>query len=139
MRIRPALVALALLASRPALAAPAAAPEHSLRVELNSLQAADKSCNMTFVIENKTAALESLKLDLVLFNTEQIVHRRVVIEMGPVRAGRTIVKSFPIDTQCAQIGAVLVNDITACVPGEPNACLDGLDLSSRVKNVRLYK
>jgi hypothetical protein len=34
---------------------------------------------------------------------------------------------------------VLVNDIAACAPGEPNACLDGLTLSSRVKDVRLYK
>jgi hypothetical protein len=34
---------------------------------------------------------------------------------------------------------VLVNDISACVPGEPNACLEGLTLTSRVKDVRLYK
>jgi hypothetical protein len=34
---------------------------------------------------------------------------------------------------------VLVNDVSACTPGEPNACLDGLALSSRVNNVRLYK
>jgi hypothetical protein len=59
--------------------------------------------------------------------------------MGPVRSGRTIVKTFAIDTKCAQVGAVLVNDVTACTPGEPNACLDGLALFSRVNNVRLYK
>ena len=91
------------------------------------------------MVENKSAALESLKLDLVVFNTESIVYRRLLTEMGPVRAGRTIVKTFAIETKCAQVGAVLVNDIAACTPGEPNACLDGLTLTSRAKNVRLYK
>ena len=62
----------------------------------------------------------------MVFNTESIVYRRIITEMGPVRAGRTIVKTFAIDTKCAQVGAVLVNDVSACMPGEPNACLDGL-------------
>ena len=55
-----------------------------------------------------------------------------------MRAAR-LVKTFAIETKCAQVGAVLVNEVSACVPGEPNACLDRLALSSRVKNVRLYK
>jgi len=91
------------------------------------------------VVENKSAALDSLKLDLVVFNTESIVYRRILTELGPVRSGRTMVKTFAIETKCAAVGAVLVNDISACVPGEPNACLDGLTLTSRVNNVRLYK
>jgi hypothetical protein len=120
-----------------ALAAEAA--EQNVRVELNTLESTDTHCRMTFVIENKSAAVDSLKLDLVVFNTESIVYRRLITELGPVRAGRTIVKTFAIETKCAQVGAVLVNDVSACTPGEPNACLDGLTLSSRVKNVRLYK
>ena len=34
---------------------------------------------------------------------------------------------------------MLVNDVSACMPGDTNACLDGLSLTSRVKDVRLYK
>ena len=117
----------------------AIAAEHNVKVELNTTEAAGNQCRLTFVIENKSAALESLKLDLVVFNTESIVYRRLLTEMGPVRAGRTIVKTFAIETKCDQVGSVLVNDIAACVPGEPNACLDGLTLTSRVKAVRLYK
>ena len=75
----------------------------------------------------------------MVFNTESIVYRRMITEMGPVRAGRTMVKTFAIETRCAQVGGILVNDVSACVPGEPNACLDGLTLTSRVKGVRLYK
>ena len=115
------------------------ATEQNVRVELNTLESTETHCRMTFVVENKSAALESLKLDLVVFNTESIVYRRLITELGPVRAGRTIVKTYAIETKCAQVGAVLVNDVSACIPGDTNTCLDGLSLSSRVKDVRLYK
>ena len=56
-----------------------------------------------------------------------------------MRPAKTMVRSFLVDAECRQLGAVLVNDVAACVPGEPAACLDGLALSSRLKGVRLYK
>ena len=122
------------------LVSPAAqAAEQNVRVELNTLESTENQCRMTFVVENKSASLDSLKLDLVVFNTESIVYRRLITELGPVRAGRTIVKTYAIETKCAQVGAVLVNDVSACMPGDTNACLDGLSLTSRVKDVRLYK
>ena len=115
------------------------AAEQNVRVELNTLESTETNCRMTFVVENKSAALESLKLDLVVLNTESIVYRRLITELGPVRAGRTSVKTFAIETKCAQVGAVLVNGVSACNPGDAEACLDGLALTSRVKDVRLYK
>ena len=119
--------------------APARAQD-TVRVELNTLETAENRCRMTFVIENKTArTVDSLKLDLALFNTEGAVYRRMVTDMGPVRAAKTVVKTFATDGDCAQLGALLVNEVAACTPGEPNACLDQLALSSRVKAVRLYK
>ena len=133
MRVLASSIALCMAASV------AAAADQNIRVELNSLDGTETQCRLTFVIENKSAALDSLKLDLVVFNTESIVYRRILTELGPVRAGRTMVKTFAIESKCAQVGAVLVNDVSACVPGEATACLDGLALSSRVNNVRLYK
>ena len=119
--------------------APARAQD-TVRVELNTLETAENRCRMTFVIENKTArAVDSLKLDLALFNTEGAVYRRMVADMGPVRAAKTVVKTFATDGDCAQLGSLLVNEVAACTPGEPNACLYQLALSSRVKAVRLYK
>jgi len=115
------------------------AADHAVNVELNTFESAETQCRLTFVIENKGAAFDSLRLDLVVFNTESVVYRRMITEMGPVRAGRTMVRTFAIETKCAQIGGILVNDVAACVPGEPNACLDGLNLTSRIKGVRLYK
>ena len=119
--------------------APARAQD-TVRVELNTLETAENRCRMTFVIENKTArAVDSLKLDLALFNTEGAVYRRMVVDMAPVRANKTVVKAFVTEGECAQMSKVLVNEVTACAPGDAAACQDQLALTSRVKAVRLYK
>ncbi len=92
------------------------------------------------MIENKSdAAIESMKLDLVTFGTDGAILRRLLTEMGPVRAAKTMVRAFVVDDECRQIGAILVNDVAACAPGEPGACLDSLVLSSRLKTTRFYK
>jgi hypothetical protein len=109
-------------------------------LELNTAESADTRCRLTFVIENKTErALDSFKLDLALFNPEGIIQRRMVIEMGPVRGQKTTVKTFSAEGDCSQVGAILINDVTACAPPDPGACLDGLTLNSRIKTIRLYK
>ena len=116
------------------------AADETVRLELNATETAENRCRLTFVIENKSPQnLDSLKLDFAMFNTEGAVYRRIIFDMAPVRAAKTIVKTYAIDGDCAQLGSLLVNEVTACTPGEPAACLDGLGLSSRVKNVRLYK
>jgi hypothetical protein len=118
----------------------AIAADEKVLLELNSVESADNRCRVSFVIENKSeAAIESLKLDLVAFGTDGGILRRLITEMGPVYATKTMVRVFLIDSECRQIGAILVNDVTACAPGEPPACLGGLGLSSRVKTMRLYK
>jgi hypothetical protein len=118
----------------------ASAADEKVAVELNSIESADNRCRLNFVIENKSdVAIESLKLDLVAFGTDGGILRRLVTEMGPVRGAKTMVRAFAIDGDCRQIGSILVNDVTACAPGEPGACLDGLGLSSRLKALRLYK
>ena len=133
MRIRfAAACAAAFLASPAALAA-------SVQVELNTVETAENRCRITFVIENKAKdGLESLKLDLAVFNPQRVVQRRLATELGPVRGGKTIVKTFALDGVCGEIGSILVNDVT-CAPGTPDACIDGLSLSSKVRDVRLYK
>jgi len=114
--------------------------EDMARLELNAAENAENRCRLTFLIENKTSrAIDTLKLDLALFNVEGVIQRRMVTEMGPVRGQRTNVRTFPTEGTCGGIGSILVNEVTACAPIEPTACMDGLVLSSRVKDVRLYK
>jgi hypothetical protein len=118
------------------------APVHAVDLvglELNTAENAENRCRLTFVIENKTErAIDSFKVDLVLFNPDAIVERRMIIEMGPVRGQKTNVKTFISEGDCNKIGAILVNDVTACAPPDPGVCLDGLALTSRLKGVRLY-
>jgi hypothetical protein len=52
---------------------------------------------------------------------------------------KTIVKAYLVEAECRAISAIPVNDVTACAPGTATACLDGLVLSSRVKEIRLSK
>jgi hypothetical protein len=114
--------------------------EELSRLELNAAENSNNRCLLTFLIENKTnKAIDSLKLDLALFNAEGIIQRRMITEMGPVRGMRTNVRTFPAEGDCGQIGAILVNDVAACSAGDPGECMDGLTLSSRVKTIRLYK
>jgi hypothetical protein len=116
------------------------AQEELARLELNATETAENRCRMTFLIENKSnRTIDSLKLDLAMFSAEGVIQRRMIAEMGPVRGKRTNVRTFSTDGECGQLGAILVNDVSACAPVEPAACMDGLGLSSRVKNVRLYK
>ena len=117
----------------------AGAPD-PIGVELNAAESVQNRCRLSFLIENKSdTAIESLKLDLAVFGRDGVIQRRLVTELGPVRGVKTIVKAFELDTECGQIGSILVNDVTACAPMAPDACLDRLALSSRVPNVRLFK
>ena len=126
---------LALLASQGASAA-----QEKVRIELNTAETADNRCRMNFVVENKAdAALDSMKLDIVAFGIDGGIMRRLIAEMGPVRPQKTIVKSYLVEAECKAIGALLVNDVTHCAPAPAAACLDGLTLSSRLKEIRLYK
>jgi hypothetical protein len=117
-----------------------AAPQEPLRLELNSLETADGRCRASFVIENKNeTAVDSLRLELVLFNRNGIVQRRLGTELGPLRAAKTVVKAFAFEDPCDELGSILLNEVTACAPGDPTQCLDRLALSSRVEKVRFYK
>jgi hypothetical protein len=123
------------------LAAPAAvATDESFRIELNTVESTEGRCRLNFVVQNKSESpVESMKLDLVLFGTDGGILRRLLTEFGPVRPVKTIVRAFVVDVECRQMGSILVNEVNACAPGDPNACLDALAVSSRVKEIRLYK
>jgi hypothetical protein len=98
----------------------ALAADEKLSIELNSTETAENRCRMNFVVENKSnVTLESMKLDMVAFSIDGAILRRLLIEMGPVRATKTLVRTFVFDDECRQIGALLVNDVAACAPANP--------------------
>jgi hypothetical protein len=84
-------------------ALPAFAAE-PISVELNGGEMADNVCRLTFVVENKNPiAVDSLKLDMFVFNQENRVVRRMLGEMGPVPREKTVVKFYAFNGQCGDI------------------------------------
>lgn len=110
-----------------------AAPRVS--VELNKLEPRESACQAYLVVENKTdIAFGSLKLDLVVFDLDLIVARRLAVETAPLRGGKTAVKVFPIsEVRCDRISRVLLNDVLTCRDdaGDRADCQDLLEVSSR--------
>jgi len=117
-----------------------AAPADPIRVDLNALESTDSGCRLSFLIENKNArALEALRTNLAVFNRGGAIQRRMLVDLGPVRQAKTIIKSFVTEQTCDDVGSVLINDVSLCTPLDRDACIDPLDLTSRIEAVRLYK
>jgi hypothetical protein len=112
----------------------------AIHVELNAAESAAGKCRLSFVVENGSAIpVEALKLDLAIFGRDGVIKRRLLTEMAPVRAGKTVVRSFELEGECAGIGSVLVNDVSGCAPVSLGDCLDRLSLASRIADLRLFK
>ncbi len=88
----------------------------NVQVELNKLEPNGKACRAYIVLENGTeSAFETLKLDLVMFDADGVVAKRLAVETAPLPAGKTSLKVFGIDgLSCARVGRVLLNDVMAC-------------------------
>lgn len=106
-----------------------------LSLELNKLEDTDDACRAYLVLDNGMAeAVDSLRLQLVLFDPDGVITRRLAVQAGPVGAGKTSVRIFDVSgQQCGEISRVLLNDIAECEgpDGEIADCAERLDLSSR--------
>jgi hypothetical protein len=118
-----------------------ASADPAIHIELNAAEAVQQDhCRLSFVVQNNAeSAIDTLKLDLALFDREGKINRRMIVEIGPLRAAKTIVRTFSVETDCGQISSILLNDVTACTPGDPGGCLDRLTLSSRPPTIRFFK
>ena len=133
----PSVLAAALLVAGLCLSAGAASAVEKGRigVELNKLEAAGDACRAYLLLSNGTAAaFTSLKLDLVTFDADGIVQRRVAVEAAPIGAGKTSLKVFDISgIQCPAIGRMLLNGVMSCkaAKAELADCLSLVSVSSR--------
>jgi hypothetical protein len=135
---------LASLAEEPAPPSPAAKSDAggTLGIELNKLEQRESSCIVYLVFHNALdTALESLALELVLFDKAGFIQQHVTLDAAPLATDKTSVKLFDLDSvQCEQIGRILVNDVVEFADAEgtiPNAA-SRLELSSRLE-VDLFK
>lgn len=143
MRLRVLLFAAAL-----ACAGPAFAQVGGIHVELNKLEPAKNACRAYLVTQNLTHdTFDSLKLDVVMFDADGIVAKRLAVQLGPMPAGKTNLQVFDINgLSCDQIGQLLLNNVLECTsaptkPADPSAgkqtpvarddCLSLLTVSQR--------
>jgi hypothetical protein len=114
-------------------AADAPAPP-ALALELNKLEPYDKGCRVYVVLTNATeTAYQSMKLDLVLFQPDGIISRRIAIDLAPVKAAKRSVKLFDLEgLACEKVSSVLINEVIDCKAdsGPVADCLSRIALSS---------
>ena len=129
--LRAVVVALAMLITSHA----AIGSDESLLVELNKLEPNEGDCRAYLVLENGSAsAFESLKLDVVVFDTDGIVAKRLAVEAAPLPLGKTSLKVFDIGgLPCDQVGRVLLNEVMTCADASQarGDCLALMSTSSR--------
>ena len=114
---------------------PLRAEEPSVSVELNKLEPQGKSCRVFVLIANKgDTAYQALKLDLILFRPDGVIERRLALDLAPLRAAKTSVKTFDLDAlECGGISSILINDAIECRSDTAaiSDCLDRVSVASR--------
>lgn len=112
----------------------AAEGDPAIGVQLNTLEADGDDCRAHLVLENGLdEALESFQLDMVVFDEDGIIQRRMVVEMAPLRAGSISVRAFRMTaTSCDSVGRILINDINVCEGSEGaiDRCADYVQVES---------
>lgn len=124
-------------------AAPAATPAaDAILIELNKLEPQADACRAYLVLNNPAGPdITDLKLDLILFNQDQVIERRIAVGLSPLLAGKTTVKLFDIQGQdCTRIGSVLINEVMSCnsAEGAVPDCTKRIAPTSRV-GAKLFK
>ena len=109
--------------------------EAAVVVELNKVEQLDNACRAYLLFENgNSSRFNEFRLDLVLFDSEGVIARRIAVEAAPLRADRSVVKLFDLaDLQCETIDRVLLNDIAPCADeeGARQDCVDEVELRAR--------
>ncbi len=107
----------------------------NIYVELNKLENVNDHCQSYFVTENHTSYhYSSLVLDLVIFDIDGIVDRRLRIQLAPLPPGKTSLQAYVFtNLSCAGIGRILINNVLECVAEsmETDNCISIISASSR--------
>ncbi|WP_026988134.1 hypothetical protein [Fodinicurvata fenggangensis] len=113
----------------------AAAMDDRVTLELNKLEQVDQTCRAYMLFENDSGSdFDQFRLDLVLFDAEGVISRRIAIEAAPLETGRSTVKFFDFtEQQCDSIDRMLVNGVSPCADasGDREDCNDILNLANR--------
>jgi len=134
--IRDTLIAalLALSCAGPAAAQGKAGTSTAPALELNRLQAVDAGCRLHVVVSNpEPRRHDTFQLDLVVFDGDGVIARRIALDASPVRPNKTSVYAFDVEgLDCQRIGKLLLNDVIGCTTSDGGAdCVAAVAVSSR--------
>jgi len=137
--IRCGTLALTLLAAAPAAArdgdsaGDSKANGESMRVQLNKTTPVSDACRIYLVFENRTGrAFDAYTLDLVMFDTDGAILRRLAVEAGAMPVGKTRVKPFDLtDTACDRVGKMLLNEVMTCEGADGTQANTGCTAAAR--------
>ena len=107
----------------------------AVKIELNKLEAQGEACRAYLVLENGSdRTFSELKLDIVVFDSDGVVGRRLAVQAAPLPAGKTSLKVFDIrELACERLGRLLLNDVMTCgdETGARNDCLALIKATAR--------
>lgn len=88
------------------------AQDGGIKLQLNRAETEGNDCRMTFVVDNGTGGdLSAAAYEVAVYATNGPVINLVVMDFGPLVAGRTRVVQFDVpDVDCSAIGQLSVND-----------------------------
>jgi len=119
-----------------------AADNGKLVVELNKFEGIESACRAFFLFRNGTRhSFSAFELSLAVLNGKGVIERLLTLEAAPIPAERTTLKLFEIpDTQCGQIGEIILHDIAKCDAPDSQSlqCYDMIELRS-LANAPLVK
>lgn len=120
----------------------AMAVKDGVGIELNKLSSEENSCQAFFVFDNQgPSSYPKLKIDLVVFNSEDVFERRFAMNVAPLDAKKRTLRMFELKkVSCDDIGSFLINGVLECQRGKKarSDCVQLLEPSSRL-DVELTK
>lgn len=137
--MRRAILILGALIAGPALAQTAPPDgDGALSITLDGRAQEGAACRLTFVAQNGLGADAGPVIEAVAFDTEGGVAAITLFDLGEIPDGRTRVRRFDLPgTDCAGLGAILVNGVEDC--GGAEGCAGRLRVASRVEGVEMMR
>ena len=107
----------------------------NVNIEINKTEQKEKSCRVYLVVKNDSdLSFQNFKMDMVLFNQDDIIIKNMALNIAPLQSEKKIVKAFDLkNIKCETVGSILVNNIMQCDAKEKSKpdCISMIQLSSK--------
>ncbi len=111
------------------------AEDPGLAIELSAADDVGSACRLSFLIQNGTGSdIDQAVYEMVLFGREGQVALMTLLDFKALPSGRPRVRQFQFDGMtCADVTRVLINGAQTCEAEDAGACIDRLELSTRIE------